>query len=230
MRSIVKVLKNALWTASRIGIVIPGSRIPGSRDPGRFSQSRIPGLAKPKSQDFWIEMNVFFSWNQHISHDICYKLEKKLFSHTMTVTLISPPATMLQVATAFFHSWLTRPIATNERYQSWDGILWQYCETRLLFGDSVLVYLLTVPPTSVEAERAFSAAKIFTTKLRSWLSDNSVDTSCFLCSFYLRTKPKCNKTSRKSSASEMAFIVSGGALTSTHSLTLGSPDCCTDYS
>jgi len=35
-----------------IGIVIPGSRI---EDSGRFYQSRIPGLAKPKSRDFGIE-------------------------------------------------------------------------------------------------------------------------------------------------------------------------------
>jgi len=44
----------------------------------------------------------------------------------------------------------------------------------------------------VEAERAFSAAGIFTTKLRSRFSDNSIDTLCFLRSFYLRAKPKCN--------------------------------------
>ena len=49
--------------------------------------------------------------------------------------------------------------------------------------ETVYSYLLTVPPTSVEAERAFSAAGICTTKLRSQLSDNSVNTLCFLCSF-----------------------------------------------
>ena len=32
---------------------------PGIRDPGRFSQSRIPGLAKPKSRDFGIEKMYF---------------------------------------------------------------------------------------------------------------------------------------------------------------------------
>jgi len=38
--------------------------------------------------------------------------------------------------------------------------------------ETVYSYLLTVPPTSVEAESALSAAGIFTTKLRSRLSDN----------------------------------------------------------
>lgn len=49
-------------------------------------------------------------------------------------------------------------------------------------------YLLTIPPTSVEAERAFSAAGIFHTKLRCRLSDKSTDTLCFLRAFYARRK------------------------------------------
>jgi len=122
-----------LITDSRLGIVIPGSRIPGSR---MFFSIPNPGIGKALIPGFrdWKKI-VLFCWKQHIFHDICYELEKKLFSHTLTVTLISTPAPMLQVATAFFHSWLTMPIATNERYQSWDGIIWQYWETRLLFGD-----------------------------------------------------------------------------------------------
>jgi len=180
-----------MWLYGAVeGIVIQGSRIPGFQTFFSIPNSGIGKAQIPGFRD-WKKI-VFFSWSQHIIHDICYKLEKKLFSHTLTVTLLSTPATMLQVAIAFFHSWLTMPIATNERYQSWDGIIWQYWETRLLFEDSVLVYLLTVPPISVEAERAFSAAGIFTTKLRSRLSDNSVDTLYFLRSFYLRAKPKCN--------------------------------------
>ena len=112
-----------------VGIVIPGSR--------------IPGLAKPKSgiQDW---KNCIFQLKPAYIPRYWYKLEIKLFSHTQTATLLNRLATMLQVVIAFFHSWLTRPIATNERYQSWDDIIWQYWETRLLFGDSVLVYLLTV--------------------------------------------------------------------------------------
>ena len=40
--------------------------------------------------------------------------------------------------------------------------------------------LLIVPPTSVEAERAFSACGLFVTKFRSQLSDESIDKLCFL--------------------------------------------------
>ena len=41
--------------------------------------------------------------------------------------------------------------------------------------------LKAIPPTSVEAERAFSAAGLFLTKLRSKLDDGSIDMLCFLC-------------------------------------------------
>jgi len=183
------------------------SRDPESQDPGRFSQSRIPGLAKPKSRNFGIEKIVFFSWNQHIFHDICYKLEKKLFSHTLTVTLLSTPAAMLQVATAFFHSWLTRPIATNERYQSWDGIIWQYWETRLLFGDKCTrTYWL-----SHQHRWKLKAKTLFPRRKFSQLNcDHDLviiqSTLCFLRSFCLRAKPKCNYKP------------------------LGSPDCCSLFS
>lgn len=45
-------------------------------------------------------------------------------------------------------------------------------------------YLMSIPATSVEAERAFSAAGVLCTKLRSRLSDNTIDMMCFLRSFY----------------------------------------------
>jgi hypothetical protein len=40
----------------------------------------------------------------------------------------------------------------------------------------VYSYLLTTSPTSVEAERPFAPADIFSTKLQSRVSDSSIDT------------------------------------------------------
>ena len=40
--------------------------------------------------------------------------------------------------------------------------------------------LLTTQPTSVEAERAFSACGLFVTKLRSRLHDSAIDAFCFI--------------------------------------------------
>ncbi|KAG2466446.1 AF9 protein, partial [Polypterus senegalus] len=49
--------------------------------------------------------------------------------------------------------------------------------------EQVYQYLMTVPPTSVEAERAFSAAGILCTKVRYRLNDRMLD-MCFLHSYY----------------------------------------------
>lgn len=45
-------------------------------------------------------------------------------------------------------------------------------------------FLLTIPPTSVDSERAFSAAGILCTKFRSRLNDDTVDALCFLRGFF----------------------------------------------
>jgi len=45
-------------------------------------------------------------------------------------------------------------------------------------------YLLSVPQTSVEAERAFSAAGVLCTKMRSRLDDRTMDVLCFLRAYY----------------------------------------------
>ena len=45
-------------------------------------------------------------------------------------------------------------------------------------------YLTTVPPTSVEAGRAFSAAGTLCTKIRSSLGDESLDALCFMRSYF----------------------------------------------
>ena len=44
--------------------------------------------------------------------------------------------------------------------------------------------LKTVPPTSIESERAFSSFGLYVTKLRSRLGDRSIDSLCFLKTFY----------------------------------------------
>ena len=43
----------------------------------------------------------------------------------------------------------------------------------------------TIPATSVEAKRAFSAAGLFATKIRSRLSDRNINALCLLRAFYL---------------------------------------------
>ena len=48
--------------------------------------------------------------------------------------------------------------------------------------------LKTIQPTSVESERAFSACGLFVTKLRSSLNYNTIDTFCFLKSYYKNNK------------------------------------------
>lgn len=45
-------------------------------------------------------------------------------------------------------------------------------------------YLLTIKPTSVEAERAFSAAGYICSSIRSRLADDTINTICFIRSFF----------------------------------------------
>jgi len=46
--------------------------------------------------------------------------------------------------------------------------------------------LNSLPPSSVEAERCFSAAGLFISNLRSSLSDERIDSLCFACSHFVR--------------------------------------------
>ena len=51
---------------------------------------------------------------------------------------------------------------------------------KLVYG-----FMQSIPPTPVEAEQAFSAAGLLCTKIRSRLSDTTLDTLCFhLLSYY----------------------------------------------
>ena len=63
---------------------------------------------------------------------------------------------------------------------------------------SIEEVLNTIPPTSAEAERVFSAAGLFVTKLRSRLSENSVDSLTDYCrSVTIVTKTKTTFFTRK---------------------------------
>lgn len=55
---------------------------------------------------------------------------------------------------------------------------------RTLNITNLLNSLKSIPPTSVESERAFSAAGLFVTKMRTRLSDRSVDCLCYLRAYY----------------------------------------------
>ena len=55
---------------------------------------------------------------------------------------------------------------------------------------SIEEVLNTIPPTSVEAERAFSAVGLFVTKSRSRLSENSVDSLMILKSYFKKQEIK----------------------------------------
>lgn len=59
---------------------------------------------------------------------------------------------------------------------------------RPLLLEKIFKALKGIPPTSAEAERVFSAAGLFVTKLRSRLSDRSIDDLCFLRRFFLNKK------------------------------------------
>lgn len=52
--------------------------------------------------------------------------------------------------------------------------------------------LLTIRPTSVESERAFSSAGYLVSKVRASLNDDTIDNLCFLRSYYQMLKFKAN--------------------------------------
>ena len=48
--------------------------------------------------------------------------------------------------------------------------------------------LLSIPPTSVEAQRAFCAAELFVTKMRFCQRDKFLNALIFLRSYYMKNK------------------------------------------
>ena len=77
------------------------------------------------------------------------------------------------------------PIQTNvTRNLSIDLDLFRKTGTLSKNLNLVLEALNSIPPTSVESERAFSAAGLFITKIRSRLGDDTLDSLCFLKSYF----------------------------------------------
>jgi len=62
--------------------------------------------------------------------------------------------------------------------------LFESNKTRGFHLELAYKYLKTIPPTSVESERAFSASGYFCNRIRSRLSDASLDQLCFLRSYF----------------------------------------------
>lgn len=60
--------------------------------------------------------------------------------------------------------------------------------TRGIYIQQIYDLLLTIRPTSVESERAFSAAGQICTKIRSNLNDESLDALCFLRAYFQALK------------------------------------------
>jgi hypothetical protein len=55
---------------------------------------------------------------------------------------------------------------------------------------SLHMALLSIPAASIESERAFSIAGSFATKIRSQLSDKTLDRFCFAKSYYKKKEPE----------------------------------------
>lgn len=72
-------------------------------------------------------------------------------------------------------------VKTEMQYFRKEGIQGKYLKM-------AFAALMTTRPTSVESERAFSAAGTICTKIRSRLSDNSIDKLCFLRAFFIKQK------------------------------------------
>ena len=76
---------------------------------------------------------------------------------------------------------LLKVIRSEIKYYESEGIRGKYLEI-------VHSYLMTVRLTSVDSERAFSAGCALVTKIRSLLSDESIDTLCFLRAYFIEQK------------------------------------------
>jgi hAT family C-terminal dimerisation region len=68
---------------------------------------------------------------------------------------------------------------------------------RGFYLETLYIFLLTIKPTSVDSERAFSNAGLICTKVRSRLSDQSIDTLAFLRSHFQKIRSNTAKAKEK---------------------------------
>ena len=66
--------------------------------------------------------------------------------------------------------------------------LFEHGGTRGRYLQLAYDYILSIPPTSVEAERAFSASGVICSRLRTRLGDETLDSLCFLRSYFQKQK------------------------------------------
>jgi len=98
----------------------------------------------------------------HATHKHC------AVTHWLTHTTAEPPCFIwLRIYDCFTYLWLEIGGGGRGRILQW-----------------VYDYLLSVPPTSVESERAFSAAGVVCSKLRTRLGDETLDNLCMLRTFF----------------------------------------------
>jgi len=159
----------------------------GPPNPERFSKNQILKMQDGRRPSFWKLLNAIsqqpwpiliqFGTTMHIRHPkMTGEQYLKILKSKMTNGghLKNQKSRYLQNRLAILMKFCTMTHISPE-----------------ITGCSKISWQLSIPATSVEAERAFSAAGVLCTKLRSQLADNSIDTMCFLRSYYMKHRT-CN--------------------------------------
>ena len=137
------------------------------------------------------EDNFFEMCNRRSLIETAQNLSKRLFqkdTDTPEVELISEP---VLASEDNFHSGLKRAMnqgTSSKRDQfkslSTEFSLYEKTGNRTVNLEYLYKALLTVKPTSMQSERAFSVASLYVTRIRSRLNDNSLDMLCSLKSYF----------------------------------------------
>ena len=89
-----------------------------------------------------------------------------------------------------------KPVAHDASNDSTTGLSMIKKEMQLFEGgglrgknlQAAYLYLLTIPPSSVESERAFSSAGVLCTRIRTRLSDSILDDMLFMRAYFQSLK------------------------------------------